>query len=177
MRHRSHRNGIAFYTKNLFQILVWLVEVIGVPVLLILTTKSIMPFNSQTTAFNFLERYLAFYAVYQILVFIFLSSVNDCKKDQTLALLKTYEYLQLYFETNDQSLGSRILCICEAQQGDSIMNNLETKKEYKNISELLTTPLLETNITKIKSRIIYLEHEYEEISLLWKYSFLVRLFK
>ncbi len=120
---------------------------------------------------------MTFYALYQILVFVILNSINDSKKDQTLAIISTYEYLQVYLEAKDEKLKNNILRICDAQLDTSVMNNSELRSEYTSIHDLLISQNDNLTVAYIRLRLIHYKHIYEEISLMWKFSLIVWLFK
>jgi len=176
-KHKRNRNGLSFYTKNLFQILLWLIEVVVIPMLFVFFSTKIAPFQPEATLFDYLERYLTLYALYQISVFVILNSINDSKKDQTLAIVTAYEYLLLYQDTKDEEVKNLILRRCDAQLDTSVMNNSELRSEYANIRDLLVSQSDNLTIVYVNLRLIYFKHIYEEISLSWKYSLIVWLFK
>lgn len=177
MKRNKGRYGYTFYTKNIFQSLLWLIEAVGIPMLFVFLLGKIAPLNPQADVFYYVERYLACYGVYQVLVIVVLKSFSDCKKDQTLMIITTYEYLKLFAETGNNETKDWIVRVCKAQQDSGKMNSLEIRHEYETILEMLA------NLDNIDlqyftaKRLILFKHEYERIALLWNYSFLVRLFK
>lgn len=177
MKRNRKRYGVYFYTKNTFQILLWLIEVVAIPSLLVFLSLNVVPINSNALFFDYLERYFAFYAVYQILVFILLKSINDCKKDQLLAINSVYECLELYIETKDFQIKDFIKKFSTRQLDQTIMNSRDVIQEYQGILELVDSDNIENAIVQVRFRLINLRHEIETLSLEWNYSFIVRLFK
>lgn len=72
------------FTKTIWQILLYLIEVIGVSVLLAYLTTSIKKIDC---LYDFIERSIMCYTVYQILVVIILTNINDIEKDSCLAYI------------------------------------------------------------------------------------------
>lgn len=177
MKRNERKLGFTFYTKNLFQSFLWLIEAVGIPMLLMILLGVVAPQNLKAGVFEYIERYLACYGVYQVIVFIILKSISDCMKDQTLAIITTYEYTNLFLETGKDEVKDWVLHLCEAQQNSSKMNSFEIRREYETISEMLVNQDNDKLLFFMKQRLIYYKHEYERISLLWNYSILVRLFK
>lgn len=80
-------------TKKIFQIILYLTEMIGVSYLLTKVTNIYLPTE---TFIDFFERMTMFFTFYQIIIFGILQQLNDMKKDEYLAILTMYKYVELY---------------------------------------------------------------------------------
>ena len=80
-------------TKRLFQIFLYLLEVLGISCLLTIITNQYWPTEN---FIDFIERMTIFYTLYQIIIYGILQQLNDIKKDEYLALLSTYKFIELY---------------------------------------------------------------------------------
>lgn len=157
--------------KNILQIVYFLVEIILVTTMLVYISSNI---KTITSTWELVERYLLMYGVYQIIVFIILSNINDVKKDSYLAVLTNYKKALLYLETNNMIIyNSLIKNIDKYQLKDGTMNFKDTINEYKLMKKLISG----NDIQTIKYRIILYEHLIEESTLNWKFSFLLRILK
>lgn len=177
MKRKKHNHETSFYTKNLFQIFLWVFEIVAIPTILVIVSIKVVPPSTQATFFDYLERYFAFYAFYQILVFVILKSINDCKKDQIITIISVYECVQLYFEIKDPQIKEFVKQVSVKQLEVDTMNNDEIKQEYKYIIDTIDTENCEIAAPHVRFRLITLRHKYEGLSLDWNYSFIVRIFK
>lgn len=177
MKSKKQNHEIFFYTKNLFQIFLWAFEIVVIPTILVIVSIKVVPPSTQATFFDYLERYFAFYAFYQILVFVILKSINDCKKDQINAIISVYECLLLYLETKDPQIKEFIKQVSVKQLEIDTMNNAETRQEYKYIIDTIDTENCEIAAPHVRFKLITLRHSFESLSLEWNYSFIVRAFK
>ena len=80
-------------TKKFFQIILYLTEMIGVSYLLTKVTNIYIPTKN---FIDFFERMTIFFTFYQIIIFGILQQLNDMKKDEYLAILTMYKYVELY---------------------------------------------------------------------------------
>ena len=157
-------------SKTLTQIFIYLVEVIGVSTLL----AYLSTFMKETsTIYDFIERCITCYTIYQILVIVILTNLNDIQKDLLLAYTTNLRKCLLYIETKQNYIKKDILKNIDYQLKKDTFNNNEVINAYKNI---------ENNIDKltkdnIEMEIINAEHRYELNSLNWRFSFLLRLLK
>ena len=160
-------------TKTIFQIFLYLFEVVGISYLLTSLSNKIWPTNN---FMDYLERMTIFYTFYQIIIYGILQQLNDIKKDQYLALLSMYKYINLYIDSNDNNILNDIKKIIEKQLSSDIFNDNEIRAEYIDIKTIITdNKSFDQNSIQIK--IIKYEHCYEEVTLNWKYSILTRLIK
>ena len=160
-------------TKTIFQIFLYLFEVVGISYLLTSLSNKIWPTNN---FMDYLERMTIFYTFYQIIIYGILQQLNDIKKDQYLALLSMYKYINLYIDSNDNNILNDIKKIIEKQLSSDIFNDNEIRAEYIDIKTIITdNKSFDQN--RIQIKIIKYEHCYEEVTLNWKYSILTRLIK
>ena len=158
------------FTKTIWQILLYLIEVIGVSVLLAYLTTSIKKIDC---LYDFIERSIMCYTVYQILVVIILTNINDIEKDSCLAYITNLKKCLLCIETKEEYIKEDILTNIEYQLDNETFNNQEFKNAYM---------MIRNNIDNLKSsnvniELINAEKNYEFHSLNWRFSFLLRIFK
>ena len=157
-------------SKTLTQIFIYLVEVIGVSTLL----AYLSTFMKETsTIYDFIERCITCYTIYQILVIVILTNLNDIQKDLLLAYTTNLKKCLLYIETKHNYIKKDILKNIDYQLKKDTFNNNEVINAYKNIKNNID------KLTKdnIEMEIINAEHRYELNSLNWRFSFLLRLLK
>lgn len=157
-------------SKTLTQIFIYLVEVIGVSTLL----AYLSTFMKETsTIYDFIERCITCYTIYQILVIVILTNLNDIQKDLLLAYTTNLRKCLLYIETKQNYIKKDILKNIDYQLKKDTFNNNEVINAYKNIKNNID------KLTKdnIEMEIINAEHRYELNSLNWRFSFLLRLLK
>ena len=161
---------IYILSKTLTQIFVYLIEVIGISTLLAYLSTFI---QKTCTTFDFIERCIMCYTIYQVLVVIILTNLNDIQKDLLLAYVTNLKKCLLYIETKQEYIKKSILNNIDYQLKKDTFNTNEMIKAYKHIKENID------NLTKdnIEMEIINAEHCYELNSLNWKFSFLLRLLK
>ena len=160
-------------TKTITQILIYLLEILIFAGFLTYITTLITKIKS---GFELVERFTICYTLYQILVVIILTNINDIQKDSCLAYIRILKKLLLYFEVNSKILKQEILKNIDYQLDSGTFNNPQYRNSYEKIK---------TNITEkksfdkdmIKNELINAEHRYEMISLNWRFSFLLRIFK
>ena len=160
-------------TKTIFQIFLYLVEVIGISFFITMFTNR---FSKIVNFIDFLERMTIFYTFYQILIYGILQQLNDIKKDQYLAILSMYKYVEIYNQNKRKVIASDILRIVEKQLDSSMFNDNAIRNEYLKIKELITNNK-KLDDEFIKTMIIKYEHCCEAATLNWKYSILTRLIK
>lgn len=158
------------FTKTLTQIFVYLIEVVGISTLLAYLSTLV---QKTCTTYDFIERCIMCYTIYQIMVVIILTNLNDIQKDLLLAYITNLKKCLLYIETKQDYIKKDILNNIDYQLKNDTFNTNETIKAYKHIKNNID------NMTKdnIEMEIINAEHRYELNSLNWKFSFLLRIFK
>ncbi len=157
-------------SKTLTQIFIYLVEVIGVSTLLAYLSTFM---KGTSTIYDFIERCITCYTIYQILVIVILTNLNDIQKDLLLAYTTNLKKCLLYIETKQNYIKKDILKNIDYQLKKDTFNNNEVINAYKNIKNNID------KLTKdnIEMEIINAEHRYELNSLNWRFSFLLRLLK
>lgn len=161
---------IFFFTKTVCQILLYLIEVIGVSILLAYFTTFI---KESECLYDFIERSIMCYTLYQILVVVILTNVNDIEKDSYLAYITNLKKCLLYIETKEEYIKEDILANIEYQLDTETINNQKFTNSYI---------IIKNNIDNLKSsninmELINAEKYYELNSLNWRFSFLLRLVK
>lgn len=74
------------------------------------------------------------YTIYQILVIVILTNLNDIQKDSWLAWITTLKLTLLYIETGDQKVEMNLSKNLEHQLNNSTFNSLFFKKAYENFT-------------------------------------------
>ena len=164
---------IYFITKTIWQIFLYAFELISIS--LLLTWLSTFVTNCNST-WEFIERFIACYTIYQLLVIIILNNINDIAKDSCLAYISNLKMTDLYIETNDKNIKKELLKNIDYQLDTGTINNNKYRESYKRMKEFINKATLD-NKSYIKYELLKAEHNYEFISLQWRYSFLLRLFK
>lgn len=160
-------------TKKNFQIILYLTEMIGVSYLLTKVTNIYLPTEN---FIDFIERMTIFFTFYQIIIFGILQQLNDMKKDEYLAILTMYKYVELYNSDKREYIIEDIKKLIHKQLDSSMLNGNDIRNEYLEIKKVFDNNQIFDD-TLIKIKIIKYEHFCEEATLNWKYSILTRLFK
>ena len=157
-------------TKSLWQIFLVFIELL---VVVGITTYTSNKFYPSENWIELIERIGIFYGIYQIAVYIILSTINDVKSDEYLALKNNASIALKACEYNDEEWKNIIKAQIDSQLKNSMLNDLLVRKNY---SVLKTC--IDTNTTKnIEYMIIWAEHCAEMSKLQWRFSFLLRLLK
>lgn len=154
-------------TKTLFQIFLYLIELLSVSLFITYLTALLDPITSRII---FLERMILAYTIYQILVIVILTNLNDIQRDSWLAWITTLKLTLLYIETGDQKVEMNLSKNLEHQLKNSTFNSLFFKKAYENLQQNLES----LDETTIKLQLIIAEQQFELQSLNWKFSFILR---
>lgn len=162
--------NIYLITKSVWQIFLVLFEILAVTSLLVYVSQSLRTIQD---SFDILERYVLFIAVYEILVYIILSFVNDARRDALLALKTAFEQALFFCETNSDFVKTELLKKINKQLDVGMFNHPDIRKEYQYLMQYIE----EKNVGAIKYKLITLEHAYEMCNLQWKFTFLLRFFK
>lgn len=160
-------------TKKIFQVILYLTEMIGISYLLTKVTSIYLPTEN---FIDFFERMTIFFTFYQIIIFGILQQLNDMKKDEYLAILTMYKYVELYNSDKREYIANDIKNLIQKQLDSSMLNDNDTRNEYLEIKKVFDNNQ-KFDDTLIKIKIIKYEHCYEEATLNWKFSILTRLFK
>lgn len=160
-------------TKKIFQVILYLTEMIGISYLLTKITSIYLPTEN---FINFFERMTIFFTFYQIIIFGIFQQLNDMKKDEYLAILTMYKYVELYNSDKREYIAKDIKNLIQKQLDSSMLNDNDIRNEYLEIKKLFDNNQ-KFDDTLIKIKIIKYEHCCEEAILNWKFSILTRLLK
>ncbi|MEG1597728.1 MAG: hypothetical protein RR359_05590 [Bacilli bacterium] len=166
-------NKIYLITKRIIQIILYLVEVIGISFLLTCVSNKFFPTSN---IYDFLERITIFYMFYQIIIYGVLQQLNDIKKDEYLAVLNMFKYIKIFINDEKDYLLNVINGLLDGQLDSSVLNDNLIRNEYLEIKNVLDNNM-KFDRTLIDVKILYYEHLYEAESLNWKYSLFIRIFK
>ena len=160
-------------TKKIFQVILYLTEMIGISYLLTKVTSIYLPTEN---FIDFFERMTIFFTFYQIIIFGIFQQLNDMKKDEYLAILTMYKYVELYNSDKREYIAKDIKNLIQKQLDSSMLNDNDIRNEYLEIKKVFDNNQ-KFDDTLIKIRIIKYEHCCEEATLNWKFSILTRLLK
>ena len=160
-------------TKKIFQVILYLTEMIGISYLLTKITSIYLPTEN---FIDFFERMTIFFTFYQIIIFGIFQQLNDMKKDEYLAILTMYKYVELYNSDKREYIAKDIKNLIQKQLDSSMLNDNDIRNEYLEIKKLFDNNQ-KFDDTLIKIKIIKYEHCCEETTLNWKFSILTRLLK
>lgn len=161
------RDNIENITKTLFQISLYLLELLSISLLITYFTSFLDPISSKII---FLERFMLSYAIYQILVIVILTNLNDIQKDSFLAWCTTLKLALLYRETNNLQVKKNLEKNLQHQLDISTFNTSVFKRAYTDLNQNLEN--LDVDIIKLE--LIKAEQQFELQSLNWKFSFFLR---
>lgn len=160
-------------TKKIFQVILYLTEMIGISYLLTKITSIYLPTEN---FIDFFERMTIFFTFYQIIIFGIFQQLNDMKKDEYLAILTMYKYVELYNSDKREYIAKDIKNLIQKQLDSSMLNDNDIRNEYLEIKKLFDNNQ-KFDDTLIKIKIIKYEYCCEEATLNWKFSILTRLLK
>ena len=158
-------------TKKIFQVILYLTEMICISYLLTKITSIYLPTEN---FIDFFERMTIFFTFYQIIIFGIFQQLNDMKKDEYLAILTMYKYVELYNSDKREYIAKDIKNLIQKQLDSSMLNDNDIRNEYLEIKKLFDNNQ-KFDDTLIKIKIIKYEHCCEETTLNWKFSILTRL--
>ena len=154
-------------TKKIFQVILYLTEMIGISYLLTKITSIYLPTEN---FIDFFERMTIFFTFYQIIIFGIFQQLNDMKKDEYLAILTMYKYVELYNSDKREYIAKDIKNLIQKQLDSSMLNDNDIRNEYLEIKKLFDNNQ-KFDDTLIKIKIIKYEHCCEETTLNWKFYF------
>lgn len=164
---------IYLYTKRIFQISIYLVETLGISCILTYITNIYLPAKD---IFENIERITVYYTLYQIIIYNILQQLNDIKKDEYLAVLTMYKYVQIYNNDKRKEIKEELYYLINKELDVGIFNDNSIKEEYMKIKNVLDNNL-SIDKTLLETKILRYEHLSEEAILNWKYSLLLRVLK
>lgn len=160
-------------TNIILQIVLYLIEIMTASCLLACLTISIKSYSS---TYNFIERIIMSYTIYQIIVIIILNNLNDIEKDSCLAYMTNLKKLLLYANTRNDFIKKNLEKNIKYQLERKTINNNKYKQAYIMLEKSLNN-IDKVDRSYIEMELINAEHIYEFCTLNWRYSFLLRLFK
>jgi hypothetical protein len=152
------------------QIFLHLLEIITITGIIVLLSYCI---EKPSSNWDWIERVVLCYGLYQFPTYLFVSSKLDSKKDMYLALLKNYRDTYLYLETEEERFRLGIEKNIEYQLRNDVFNDQQAIEEYGILKEIIK----KKDKNYALSKITLLEHCIETVSLSWQYSILLTLVK
>lgn len=159
-----------FIFKTIWQVFLYAAEVLSVSIGLAYASQVVWPIVG---GYEFVERVMTAYAVYEVFVFIILTNINDIEADSCLAYITYLRNILLYFESNNVLLEKEILANRERQLSLSTLNTPETYKSYEQSIHWIQ----ERDSKRVQYELIRTEHHKEMVTLQWRFSFLLRRVK
>ncbi|MBR2012835.1 MAG: hypothetical protein IJ995_01280 [Clostridia bacterium] len=160
--------------KTIFQILLYLFEIIFIVGLCTYISFIIHPTSNSEQFISILERFALFYGFYQIVVFVVFNNINDIQADEYLALHTACEHALLACKYNDEKSKDLLIKTIENKQlSSATFNDVSVRMCYVD----LITCIKENNIPAMESLKITSNHNYEMSNLQWRFSILLRFFK
>lgn len=120
-----------------------------------------------------IERFSVFYGVYQLIVYIILSTLNDIESDEYLALMNAAMLAAKACEFNDNNTKNSVYILIERQLKTDVFNDLNVRDKYHLLKQFTDS----NNLRNIEYLIIWSSHCFDASKLQWKYSFILRLLK
>ena len=163
-------NKIYIFTKTLFKIFLYFIELLGVTYFFTYLSSFLLPYDS---TFDFIERMIEFYVVYQVLVAVILGNLNDIKADSSLRYKTIIKKCIEYCDCKDERIKEQILKDIDKQLDIGTFNDIK----YRDCYTKLKNNIDNLSKTCLKMELINAEHTFEYYSLKWKYSFILRIVK
>ena len=157
-------------TKTIWQIILYVIEVFGISILFAYLSTYIKDICDN---FELIERIILCFTIYQILILVILTNLNDIHKDSYLAYKTLLKKCILYVDFKDNNIKHDILSTVKYQLDNATFNSKYLQDKYI---------LIQNNVNKLnklylQNVLIIAEHQYEYWALNWHYSFLLRIFK
>ncbi len=120
-----------------------------------------------------LEQLLIGYTIYQMLVYVILSTIDDVHRDSAVAYLSFLKYVELNSNYKNRIFYDKIKKIANEMTNKSVFLDKKIANEMEFIAENLES----IDVLEIKKRIIDIECMIMSLDQKWRLSFLLRLFK
>ena len=156
-------------SKTLVQIVVYLFELLSVSFAITYVTHVYL--EPLLSYIDLIERMLTAYTIYQILVIVILTNINDIAKDCYLAYATTLKMGLLYLETRDEKIKVAMIDRIDKLMDPAKFNSPNVWNAYVSLKQNLDV----ITKTQIEMELITAEHCCESATLNWRYSFLLRL--
>ena len=126
-----------------------------------------------SSKWEWIERIVLCYGIYQFPTYLWVSNRVDSQKDMHLALLRCYKDALLFIDTGDKRFKELVTANVDIQLKDDVFNDDKIRKEYKILLDLLESR--DKNVAIYKINLI--EHQIESISLEWRFSIFLSIVK
>jgi hypothetical protein len=169
-KSKGRIKGVFITTKTAWQILIVLFEILLIASIFVYLSQFLKPIQD---GYDTLERYLLFIPVYEIIVYIVLSFINDARRDALLALRTAFEQALFYCETGSDFVKKNLVEGISNQLDSGVLNHTDIRKEYENLLQYLENK----DALSIRYKLVVINHSYEMCDLQWKLTFILRFFK
>ena len=163
-------------SKYFKQFLVYLLEIGIVSTIFVMLTKYITPIE---TYYEVIERFFTGAVFYQGVVFVFNKNTLDAEKDMLLSLKTFFQLCRLYVDFKQEFILDSINDKVSKLEDKRIFIKSQYISIIKDLQKFIKNDYITDNEKKarIEMEIINIEHIYEEESLKWKYTLLLKYFK
>ena len=152
------------------QVLLQLVEIV---ILTGLITCLSFYIEKPASSWDWVERVILCYGIYQFPTYLWVSNRVDSQKDMYLALLRCYKDALLFIDTGDERVKKLVSENIDMLLKDDVFNDIKIRDEYNIILRLLESKDKNAAIYKIN----LIEHQIESASLQWHFSILLSFIK
>lgn len=166
----SNIKRIHIITKTIWQVFLMLLEITVIVGGLTWLSSLIWTIES---GLDVLERIGLFYGFYQISTYIILSTLNDIKADEYLALKNNASIALKACEYNDNEWKEIIKKQIDKQLDSGTFNDMLVRKNYGVLKQCIDT----NTIKNIEYMIVWVDHCAEASKLQWRFSYLLRIVK
>lgn len=155
------------------------VEIAAATALLSVVSLKVFPIGAtECFGWSIVQRALLCYSIYQVLVFLSLSTLNDIQRDSCLALITACKRMKLYCETRDADLKQMLTDRISWNLEPGTLNDEVYRDEYVEMRKRLEKDVPDDDDRHFaECCLIKWEHYYAYYRLQWRYSFLLRFFK
>ena len=157
-------------TKTLWQIFIVFIELL---IVVGISTYISNKFYPTQIWIELIERIGIFYGIYQIVVYIILSTMNDIKVDEYLALKTAISYAMWMNEGCTEEQYKTIIDGIDKELETNMHNGIDVRNSYIALKNCIQTKDIHT----MEFMKIHAEHCAEMCKLQWRFSFLLRLLK
>ena len=157
-------------TKTIWQIFLYCIEIFIIAGGLTWLSCYLYEVSSK---FEIIERFMLFYGVYQLFIFIIFNNINDMERDRCIAWEKLLKLCLEYQKTKDEKLYNDIMYNINYQLKSDTANNKEYRCAYENLKDNLKI----MKESQLCLELINAEHIEKLRSLQWRFSIILRLVK
>lgn len=158
------------------QFLIYFIEVAVMSSIFVWLSNYITPVKE---CYDIIERFLTGIVIYQAVIFICNKNILDAEKDMLLSMKTYLEYCKLYLEYENESILKEIKSVLEKLEDKRIFIRCEYLQSMKEIYKVISNDEVKKEEKRmlIDRTLIDISHKYEEDSLKWQYTLLLKLFK